>query len=255
LWIRDWNFHWQDQYRYAEPLQLPRGTTLRMEFTYDNSRGNRRNPRAAAQRVRYGGESADEMGDVWLRLLPRTADNASVLARDYRQKELQRDLALAEQRTASEPDDAGWRNRLGVAYIEAGRLSDAVVQLEAAVRLSPLHAEARNNLGHALQSQQRLPEAVVQFREAVRLAPGTDLVHLNLANALDESGDSAGAIEHFMRALALNPASAEAHNNLGIALGTLGRLDEAEAHFRRALALRPDYEDARQNLKLLDSLR
>jgi Flp pilus assembly protein TadD len=255
LWIKDWDFHWQDQYRYAQPLHLPRGTVLRMEFTYDNSAANRHNPRRTPQRVLYGGESTDEMGDVWLRLLPRAPEDAVTLARAYRENELRRDLAMAERRSAADPRDPGWRNRLGVAYVEAGRVPEAIAQLQEAIKLAPSHAEAHNNLGHALHLQRRLDEAIVEFSEAARLAPGSDLVELNLANALDEAGRSNEAVDHFRRAIALNPYAAEAHNNFGVALGSLGRLDEAEEHFRRALALRPDYADAQKNLDLVQELR
>jgi len=37
IWIKDWDFNWQDVYRYREPLALPKGTILSMQFTYDNS--------------------------------------------------------------------------------------------------------------------------------------------------------------------------------------------------------------------------
>ena len=46
--IDDWDFHWQDSYRYAEPFPLPRGTELAMEFNYDNSAENPANPHDAA---------------------------------------------------------------------------------------------------------------------------------------------------------------------------------------------------------------
>lgn len=42
--IPDLDFDWQDDYHYAEPVFLPRGTTVSMQFTYDNSVGNLRNP-------------------------------------------------------------------------------------------------------------------------------------------------------------------------------------------------------------------
>src|SRR5712692_7643557 len=42
--IPDWDFRWQDVYRYAKPFVLPAGTVLSMRFTYDNSADNPRNP-------------------------------------------------------------------------------------------------------------------------------------------------------------------------------------------------------------------
>ena len=35
--IADWDFRWQDVYRYAHPIVLPKGTTIAMRYTYDNS--------------------------------------------------------------------------------------------------------------------------------------------------------------------------------------------------------------------------
>jgi len=66
IYIRNWDFDWQDTYRYAKPFRLPKGTTLRMEYTYDNSEANRRNPQRPPQRVRWRQNSLDEMGDLWI---------------------------------------------------------------------------------------------------------------------------------------------------------------------------------------------
>lgn len=35
--IPNWDFHWQDRYQFAEPLQLSRGDTLRMTCNWDNT--------------------------------------------------------------------------------------------------------------------------------------------------------------------------------------------------------------------------
>ena len=34
--IDDWDFNWQDQYRYAYPVRLPAGSTVHMNLVYDN---------------------------------------------------------------------------------------------------------------------------------------------------------------------------------------------------------------------------
>ncbi|MDQ1470942.1 MAG: hypothetical protein QOJ99_2422, partial [Bryobacterales bacterium] len=52
--IRDWNFNWQDQLRYARPIRLPADTRFEMEFVYDNSAANPRNPHSPPQRVLWG---------------------------------------------------------------------------------------------------------------------------------------------------------------------------------------------------------
>ena len=70
LWIPDWDFNWQDQYRYEAPIRLPAGTRLEMEFTYDNSAQNPRNPNSPPRRVVWGPASTDEMAGLHFQVLP-----------------------------------------------------------------------------------------------------------------------------------------------------------------------------------------
>ena len=42
LRIEDWSFDWQDEYRYQEPVGLPRGSRIFMRFSYDNPREPRK---------------------------------------------------------------------------------------------------------------------------------------------------------------------------------------------------------------------
>ena len=70
IWIRDWNFDWQEQYRYAHPVELPAGTRLEMEFTYDNSDANPRNPNHPPKRVVWGPATTDEMAGLHLQVVP-----------------------------------------------------------------------------------------------------------------------------------------------------------------------------------------
>jgi tetratricopeptide (TPR) repeat protein len=255
LWIKDWDFRWQDQYRYETPVSLPRGTVISMRYTYDNSEANKRNPARVPNRVRYGPGSSDEMGDLWLRLLPHSRADAVVLARSYREHQLAKDIARGEQMIAAAPAEARWRILLGTAYIESGRVSEGAVQLEEALRLAPDHAEAHNNLARARQLQGETVAAIAGFREAARLAPRNDDILVNLADALQDNDEMAASIGPLERAIALNPSRAEAHNNLGVALASAGRIEEAIGHFEAALAIRPDDPDATGNLAQARQLR
>jgi hypothetical protein len=64
--IKDWDFNWQGQYRYAEPVKLPKGTRVELEYTYDNSSNNLRNPANPPVPVRFGEQTTDEMALVFL---------------------------------------------------------------------------------------------------------------------------------------------------------------------------------------------
>lgn len=68
--IPDWNFNWQEQYRYPMPIRLPAGTRVEMEFTYDNSDANPRNPNHPPKRVVFGPATTDEMAGLHLEVVP-----------------------------------------------------------------------------------------------------------------------------------------------------------------------------------------
>lgn len=68
--VDDWDFNWQDQYIYKTPLKLPAGTRIDMEFAYDNSASNPRNPANPPKRVRYGEQTNDEMAFAFLQIVP-----------------------------------------------------------------------------------------------------------------------------------------------------------------------------------------
>lgn len=59
--IDDWDFNWQLSYCFKQPIRLPKGTTITIEATYDNSAENVRNPNDPPQRVRFGEQTNDEM--------------------------------------------------------------------------------------------------------------------------------------------------------------------------------------------------
>ena len=79
LHIPDWNINWQEQYRYPAPIRLPAGTRLEMEFTYDNSEANPRNPSHPPQRVVYGPATTDEMAGLHLEVVPVRESDADEL--------------------------------------------------------------------------------------------------------------------------------------------------------------------------------
>jgi Flp pilus assembly protein TadD len=253
--IRQWDVRWQDQYRFRTPISLPRGTTLRMRFTYDNSETNKNNRHAPPQRVRWGPQSTDEMGALWLEVIPRDPNGARALTRDYFRRALLADTAAAELQARSTPTDAAAHNRLAMKYVQAGRLQEAQDRLNEALRLKPDNAEALSNLGTVLQLQGRLPEATQHLAEAARLKPGDDRIRFNLGNGMHAAGRLDEAVREYRRAIQINPENADAHFNLAMVLGPQNRLDEAIAHLRRAIEINPQNADAHRNLALAYGLQ
>jgi hypothetical protein len=61
IWIKDWNFNWQGQYQYQTPIKLAKGSVIKLEAFYDNSRENPSNPSKPPRRVHWGEQTTDEM--------------------------------------------------------------------------------------------------------------------------------------------------------------------------------------------------
>jgi Flp pilus assembly protein TadD len=255
IWIRSWNIRWQDQYRYRTPVFLPRGTTLRMRFTYDNSAANPNNRVRPPRRVQWGPHSTDEMGALWLEVVPRRNEDAAVLTRDYFARGQQADIASAELRLKNNPRSAADQNALAAKYLQAGRVADAASHLERALEIQPTNAEAHSNLGTALQAQGQLAQATRHLQQAARLKPTDDRIRFNLGNGFYAAGRTGDAAREFRRALQINPDNEDAHFNLAMILGPQNKLDEAVAHLRRVVELNPQHADARRNLALALSLQ
>jgi len=58
--VPNYDFNWQNSYVLAEPKLLPKGTTLRCEACYNNSKSNLANP-DPTQTVRWGEQTWEEM--------------------------------------------------------------------------------------------------------------------------------------------------------------------------------------------------
>jgi len=59
--IDDWDFRWQDTYAYQTPLKIPKGSTITLTASYNNSPTNPRNPNSPPKKVTWGEGTTDEM--------------------------------------------------------------------------------------------------------------------------------------------------------------------------------------------------
>ena len=249
LRIKDWNFNWQNSYAYSEPISLPRGTTLRMRLEYDNSADNPRNPHVPPQRVHYGRNSENEMGEVTLELLAPSELDVSVLREDFGAKDNQTWITIYENQAKWRPGDWEPHYNLGVLYRDRGDLGRAVQHYEDAIRLKPDSVWAHNNLGTIFLGMGRLDDAAAQYSNVLRVDPGDGKAHNNLGLVLLQEGKLDAAAIQFEEALRANPRFPEALTNLGMVSARRGDLRQAAANFEQALQVNPDYEEARLNLQ------
>ena len=238
--IDDWDFRWQDVYRYAEPFVLPKGTTLSIRYTYDNSSGNPRNPHHPPGRVVWGQNTSDEMGDFWIQLIPRAAADEAILTADFRRKAGAEDLAAYTKMLRADPENPLRHDAVAGLYLDAGMFDEAIAEYKQSLRLNPASAPTQYNLGFALSARGRRDEAIAAFQEALRLDPDYAQAHNNLGALLQVSGQTDAAVEHYRRAATLRPDNVESHTNLGQLLANRGQTAEAVRQFSEALSLRDD---------------
>jgi Flp pilus assembly protein TadD len=161
------------------------------------------------------------------------------------------ELAIWSDTVAKRPDSARAHNNLGTALGNIpGRLPDAIVEFEAALKINPNWGRAHFNLGLALSKiPNRLPDAIAEYRAELQEHPNYPEVYNNLGVLLQQQGDVSAAIVQYKAALQIKPAYAEAHNNLGAALAKVrDRTPEAISEYEAALKINPAMTETHYNL-------
>lgn len=141
----------------------------------------------------------------------------------------------------------GWK-ALGLIWLNAGRVAQAIQPLAQWARILPDDVEAHVHLGNAHKDLGQLGEAGQCYVEALRIQPDFAEMHNNVGNVLRELGYPTRAQAHYREALRLKPDFALAYGNLGNALSDVGQFAEAEHHYRTALQLQPDLTDVHSSL-------
>src|SRR5262249_54110946 len=134
--IDNWDFRWQDVYRYATPITLPKGATIVMRYVYDNSPANPRNPHTPPTRVVWGQNTSAEMGDLWVQVIPGSAEDASILTADFRRKAHREDLAAYTKLLESDPSNPLRHDAVAQLYLDDGKLDEAIAAFRRSLQLN-----------------------------------------------------------------------------------------------------------------------
>ena len=277
--IKDWDIDRQSVYRFARPVSLPGGAVVHMRYTYDNSPANIRNPNSPPIRVKAGDRSVDEMGHLWLQVLPRSDKQASSidprlqLEQAWMENRLRKnpddDLALynlaslammqhdaehAEQlyRRAlqSRPNDARTLTSLGTAIEATGDWKSAQAEYSTAVAKDPNYADALFDLASVDLHHGALQEAEQLFSSLTLTHPDDVGAREGLASTLLASDHPEAAKQQFQQVLLSSPDNFEALYGLAQAEVQNGDPQAAELLLLHALKVQND-KDAQQLLALV----
>jgi len=249
LHIAHWNLDWQGVYTYETPVPLPKGTTVKMLYCYDNSAANIRNPNQPPATVYGGNRANDEMAHLWLQVVPHANPRSAEDPRSILQE------ALSLHQVERDPSIFEAQYNLAAMLLERGQVEGAIEHYAAAAQIRPRDPVVRNALGSAELADGKVAEAIIQLRLSRDLRPQYFDAHYNLGLALASDGKMDQAANEFQIATKLKPDDAGAHANLGAVLAQSEHYAEAETELKWALKLQPGSKLASENLAALQQLK
>jgi tetratricopeptide (TPR) repeat protein/mono/diheme cytochrome c family protein len=290
--IKDWNFNWQDQYSYREPLYLPAGTEIAMRYVYDNSAKNSRNPHNPPQRVTYGPRSINEMGELNLQLILDNQDDFQKLDADIASFQLRSTFSDLEQALANDPesvlalgglaavhiarsepeqaarylsreielredgfDKAKALMQLAVAHHQLGKFVDAEKELRQATSMAPRLARAWYLLGDLLSSQGRFTEALDYYERGLERDPNNVKILEKVGAIRLRNNDLVKSKAIFQRILEVDSDNFEALFNLGAIVLREQNAEAAVRYFEAAIQSRPNVAQTHNQLGIARGMR
>ena len=119
-----------------------------------------------------------------------------------------------------------------------GEYETAAAELERAVALDPLSADAFRELGGAYEALKRFDAAEAAFEQAIQVRPDDWSARSAFGGFLIRRARFEEALTHFQRVVELTPDNAAAYSNRGGAQYYLQRYDDAEASFTKSVSIR-----------------
>ena len=194
-------------------------------------------------------------------------ENVENLAED-----LPRVIAEMEKKCKQAPDNVVAWHHLGLVYMKAGRIEDAIESLEKCIEIDDqanqpminlgaiyfgqgnldkaqelnemaiavqpdLSAQAYANLGLIWQQRNEMDKSIVFYEKAIQYDPKLATVWMNLTSVLTMKGEDERALKSARKATELEPDSALAQNNLAVALFFSGDFATAKNHIEKAREL------------------
>ncbi|HEY3854496.1 MAG TPA: tetratricopeptide repeat protein [Verrucomicrobiae bacterium] len=212
--ITNWDFNWQGDYRFQKPVKLPRGSTLRMQITYDNSTNNPRNPNHPPKRVQYGSQFTDEMAELSFLLLPERAEDEKALYTADQKSKFDMGVLRNEEDVRENPTNAEARVKLGGILLAQRKTDEARKQIERALELDSNFERAHYFAGLVARLQKRLPDAEREFQTCLRLDASDAKAWGNLGFVQIGLGDVKAARQSLQHAVEINPSDQLSRNAL-----------------------------------------
>jgi DNA-binding beta-propeller fold protein YncE/tetratricopeptide (TPR) repeat protein len=117
------------------------------------------------------------------------------------------------------PADLTTLGRLGMLYAENGLFAEALEQFQKLLALDKSNALALNNIGNISYVQGRLDDARLAYEAALKSSPGEPGIMVNLARVAQQAGKKEDAKKLFLAAAAIDPRVIRQYADLASSLG------------------------------------
>jgi predicted TPR repeat methyltransferase len=160
-------------------------------------------------------------------------------------------MRIYEQILSKDTQNIQALHYLGLAYAQANDISNAILYLSQAHKLSPNDATLLNNLANAYKKINQVDKAIDCYQEAIKLRPDYAQAHNNLATLYALQNNYLLALKHYTKAVHAEPDFTTAHFNLGLLLLRNNQLAAAKIQFNNVITLNPEHEEAHFYLGIL----
>jgi tetratricopeptide (TPR) repeat protein len=150
------------------------------------------------------------------------------------QAELQYDMAIRNDETYSFPHVA-----LANIYFDQKKRDAAILEYQTAIRLDPNNVTPYVGLANAYAAEGKASEAIDQYRRTSRVFPNVIAAYLGLGSIYMRRRSFGDAAQEFRKAITLDRADLYAYIDLGILEVEKSNYAAAETEFKEALALSP----------------
>lgn len=218
--IRHWQFDWQNLFTYRDPVDLPAGTEIHVEFIYDNSADNPSNPFNPPRTIQYGPNTSDEMAEVWIQLVSVRESESATLGEAIDRKIIHLLKKKFEREIAEFPQNAVALDKLGRYLFFERRYDESLNYFGRALAVDQGNFLTHYYCGLIYRIKNQLDFAKYHFEESVKLNPGYYKNYGNLGALFLGRRQYAEARRAFEKALELNPGDS-------LAAGVIEKLDRA----------------------------
>jgi len=172
--------------------------------------------------------------------------------REVMAEQLQEDLPKVieelEKKCKEHPNSVMAFHHLGLVYMKAGRVEDAIRVLKKAIEIDELSSESMINLGAIYFGQGNLDKSQELNEKAIAVQPDSAQAYANLGLIWQQRNELEKAISSYEKAIQHDPKLANAWMNLTSVLTMKGEDDRAVTAARKGLECDPDSPLGHNNL-------